>query len=306
MQRHESIANIQMRVSLKGYSIGTCAHPRPLRCWPWQRHLSQHYQVAKAASREWFTGFQAFDPKSQDAFNRCDFARCRTCCDLMTLFYAFDEYTDVAGETSTRQMADMLVDEVRNPDKPRPQGECLLGEMARQFWASGRRTATPMAERHFIETMQLYVDAVVQQSEDPTHDRLRTIDSYWEVRRYTSGCLPSFALIELELDFLEDVYQHPLLERLRDCAMYIVTASNDLYSCNLDLGPQAAADLIHSWMDGIVWAFVRCRTALPSWGGDGGQVARYVEGLARDVEGLSRWVRGNGDWSFEGQATLAL
>ncbi|KAK3379049.1 hypothetical protein B0T24DRAFT_610595 [Lasiosphaeria ovina] len=42
--------------------------------------------------------------------------------------------------------------------------------------------------------------------------------------------------------------------------------------------------------------FVRCRAALPSWGGDGvdGQVARYVEGLAR-------WVRGNDGRCFEGQ-----
>ena len=83
-----------------------------------------------------------------------------------------------------------------------------------------------MAERHLIETMQLYVDGVVQQSEDRTHDRIRSIEGYWAVRRHTSGCLPTFALIELELDFPEEVYKHPLLETLRDCALYSICAGN--------------------------------------------------------------------------------
>ena len=50
----------------------------------------------------------------------------------MTLFYAFDEYTDVEDEVVTREMADMVMDGLRNPEKPRPEGECFLGEMARQ------------------------------------------------------------------------------------------------------------------------------------------------------------------------------
>jgi hypothetical protein len=83
-----------------------------------------------------------------------------------------------------------------------------------------------MAERHLIETMQLYVDGVVQQSEDRTHDRIRSIEGYWAVRRHTSGCLPTFALIELELDFPEEVYTHPLLEILRDCAFYSISTGN--------------------------------------------------------------------------------
>jgi hypothetical protein len=50
----------------------------------------------------------------------------------MTLFYAFDEYTDVEDEFVTRQMADMVMDGLRNTDKVRPLGECPLGEIARQ------------------------------------------------------------------------------------------------------------------------------------------------------------------------------
>jgi len=248
------------------------------------------------------------------AYRYGDLARCRTSTDLMTLFYVFDEYTDVEDEVVTKKMADMVMDGLRNPNKPRPQGECVLGEMARQFWALGRKTSSAMAEHHLIETMQLYVDAVVLQSKDRMHDRLRTIDSYWVVRKHSSGCLPSFALMELELDIPEEIYCHPLLERMRDCALYLISAGNDLYSYpverarghalhnlvtivmhQLDLGPQAAANWIGNWCDGILNEFLEARANLPSWGPEiDAQISQYVDGLAY-------WVRGNDDWSFESQ-----
>jgi hypothetical protein len=78
----------------------------------------------------------------------------------------------------------------------------------------------------FIETMQLYIDGVVQQSEDRTHDRIRSIDEYWAIRRHASGYFPAFTLIELELDFPEDVYHHPLFKTLRDCALHSICVGN--------------------------------------------------------------------------------
>lgn len=83
-----------------------------------------------------------------------------------------------------------------------------------------------MAEKHLINTMQLYVDSVVQQSEDRAHDRVRSIDEYWDMRRHTSGCLPSFALIGLNLDFPDEVHNHPSLQRLRDLALFLIYAGN--------------------------------------------------------------------------------
>ena len=59
-------------------------------------------------------------------------ARSRTGCNLMALFFVFDHLTDVEDEKVARQMADITMDALRNPDKPRPAGECALGEMARQ------------------------------------------------------------------------------------------------------------------------------------------------------------------------------
>lgn len=50
----------------------------------------------------------------------------------MNLFFVFDEYTDVEDEHGVQRMADIVMDALRNPDVPRPAGESVIGEIARQ------------------------------------------------------------------------------------------------------------------------------------------------------------------------------
>jgi hypothetical protein len=50
----------------------------------------------------------------------------------MNFFFVFDEYSDVADEHAVRALGDIIMDALRNPDKNRPQGECVIGEIARQ------------------------------------------------------------------------------------------------------------------------------------------------------------------------------
>lgn len=56
----------------------------------------------------------------------------RTGCDLMNLFFVVDEYTDVESEPVVREMVDIVIDALNNPHKARPEGEILLGEVAKQ------------------------------------------------------------------------------------------------------------------------------------------------------------------------------
>lgn len=51
---------------------------------------------------------------------------------MMNFFFLFDDYTDCTTPEDTRILADMLMDALRNPDTPRPEGECIIGEAARQ------------------------------------------------------------------------------------------------------------------------------------------------------------------------------
>ena len=48
--------------------------PNVLARWPWSRRMNPNFAVVKKEADAWITNFQAFSPKAQDAFNRCDFS----------------------------------------------------------------------------------------------------------------------------------------------------------------------------------------------------------------------------------------
>ena len=84
-----------------------------------------------------------------------------------------------------------------------------------RFWELAIKTASPTSQRRFVQTFGHYLDAVVQQAEDRTRQHIRGLDSYLEVRRDTIGSKPSFAMLELEMELPDDVFNHPILENLR-------------------------------------------------------------------------------------------
>jgi Delta6-protoilludene synthase len=55
----------------------------------------------------------------------------RVGCDLMNLFFVFDEHSDAMDATSVSAWADIIMDALRNPHKTRPQGEPVVGEITR-------------------------------------------------------------------------------------------------------------------------------------------------------------------------------
>lgn len=58
--------------------------------------------------------------------------RCRTGCDLMNLFFVIDEYSDISTPEEVRKQKNIVMDALRNPHTPRPEGEWIGGEVARQ------------------------------------------------------------------------------------------------------------------------------------------------------------------------------
>lgn len=138
--------------------------PETMKRWPWPRAINPHYKVVSAESDTWFHHFKAFTEKSQKAFDKCDFGRLaslayptaskgnldckttssyallirrfaehlRTGCDLMNLFFVIDEYTDVESAPVVREMVDVVIDALNNPHRARPEGEILLGQVAKE------------------------------------------------------------------------------------------------------------------------------------------------------------------------------
>lgn len=237
----------------------------------------------------------------------------------MVLFYVYDEFTDIDGPKVGSHLASIVMDALHNPNKPRPTGEFGIGELARQFWAEATKVASPMAQRHFLETFQQYVDAVTEQAMDREADRVRTLDEYWPIRDHTGGCPPAFAFIELDLDFPEELYRSPELERLREIANRSITGCNDVYSYNVerarghalhnivtlamyekDVDVQDAVKWFNDWHNEILREFLALREEVDSL-----TRKQYGDAVAKQVrfyvDGLARWVRGNDDWHFEGQ-----
>lgn len=89
-------------------------------------------------------------------------------------------------------------------------------------------TASSGTSRRFIETMDLFFQAVHVQAIDRAKGVVPDLESYISLRRDTSGCKPCWALIEYanNLDIPDEVMEHPIIQSLGEAANDLVTWSN--------------------------------------------------------------------------------
>ncbi|KAI0290408.1 terpenoid synthase [Multifurca ochricompacta] len=302
--------------------------PNVLENWKWPRRINPHHPAVKAEIAAWVRSFGAFSPKVQAAYDLCDFclvsslaypfhdkARLRTTCDLMVVFVLFDEYSDVANEDEVQEMVNITMDALRNPHTPRPRGEWIGGEVTRQFWELGIKTASPQSQKRFIETFGSYMQAVVQQAADRTNKHIPTIEEYFEIRREDVGTKPCFAILELEMDLPDEAVNHPTIQELSVLATDMIFLVNDIASYNVE---QACGDdnyniitvVMHQNKTDIQGAmnwvsehhkeleekFMEIyENKIPKFG------EPVDEQLAQYVDGIGNWVRANYQWSFEGE-----
>ncbi|KAI0052312.1 terpenoid synthase [Auriscalpium vulgare] len=290
--------------------------------WPWPRMLNPHYAEVKAECVAWIHSFNAMSPKAQKAFDKCDFSllasliypsldrqHLRTGCDLMMLFFVFDEFTDKEDGKGVRKYVDIVVDAIEHPDRPRPAGEHVLGEITRQFWERAIQTASAASQRHFVRTFKEYAEAVIEEASDRVSDRVRSIDDYLALRRLTAGPYPGFFPCEVRVDLPDDVFYHPSVANLTRLVAESVVVTNDTYSYNIEqaaghqghnivtvvmrekhLSLPQAFEWVGNYHAGILTEFLESRQKLPSFGAElDAQVADYVEGLAHGVRGLDNW-----------------
>ena len=107
-------------------------------------------------------------------------------------------------------------------------------DLQTRFWGNAIKVATQTAQRRFIHTFDLYTDAVARQALDRDCCNLRTINSYFEIRRRTIGAKPSFAILELRTDIPDEVMTHPSIVTLVDASVDMIIIGNDIYSYNVE------------------------------------------------------------------------
>ncbi|KAJ7110784.1 isoprenoid synthase domain-containing protein [Mycena crocata] len=299
--------------------------PETMAKWPWPRAINPHYKEVSAESNAWFYAFKPFNAKSQYAFDKCDFGRLaslayptaskehlRTGCDLMNVFFVIDEYTDVESAPVVRDMVNIVIDSMNNPHKPRPEGEILLGEVTRQFWALAIESATPSSAKHFVEAFTDYLESVVEQAKDRDSETVLTVDSYLKTRRQNIGARPSYVPGELHLELPDEAFYHPVLKELEYEIAELIILDNDIASYNKE---QSVGDDRHNILTIVMHQFNIDLHAAMAWVVDYHEEVetRFLDGLKRVpsfgpkvdrqlreyIEHLANWPRCNDCWNFE-------
>ncbi|KAJ6485388.1 isoprenoid synthase domain-containing protein [Mycena vitilis] len=300
--------------------------PNPMSAWPWARQLNPHYREVSAGSLAWLHGLKLLGPESQRALDKCNCGllaglaypktskeHLRTGCDLLHLIFVIDDCNEVEGANSVRTMAGIILDALRNPNKPRPANEIRLGEAARQFWLLAQQTASPASQEHFLDSFAGYLEAIIQEAEHRDADAILSIPRYLDTRIANIGAYACFVPGEIALDLPNDVTIHPSISELKRLAAHLLILNNDLVSYNKEqtvgraqynlitilLQQDASMDLdaATAWMDTyhrqLQTKFLDGLNSLPSFG-------PHLDAQVRDyVAHLANWPRAQDCWNFE-------
>ncbi|KAG6899722.1 hypothetical protein C0993_007529 [Termitomyces sp. T159_Od127] len=218
---------------------GSIILPDTLSDWPWKRKINPHYLQVKAEASAWIQSLLIKTPGSQQTFDLGEFELLaslvypleskdilRSGCDLMYLFGLYDEYTDAATPREAQQLATMVMDAMRHPEKARPSGECVIGEVARQFWNLSSKSVSEGARRRFLKSFDEYTISVVQQAQDRAQKLIRNIDDYFTARLDTSGAKPALGVLEFGLDLPDQVFEDPVIQRLINASVNMIILTN--------------------------------------------------------------------------------
>lgn len=257
--------------------------------WPWLRTINPHFEDVKAEADASFRDFKALSPESQKAFDKCDFVRLaalaypnaprehlRIGCDLLNLILLLDEYTDIENE----ETADIVLDALHNPYKTRPEGECIIGEIARLFWARAIQFASLSSQHHFLETFTAYLYGVVAEALDREQGHKRNIEDYLKLRRYTGGAQPCLVICEMGMDLPDEVFYHPVIMGLAECITDLIVIDNDMISYNKE---QAAGNEDHNIISTVMFELGLDISGAMAWAThDHAEVQkRFIDGLAK-------------------------
>ncbi|KAF9477263.1 terpenoid synthase [Pholiota conissans] len=296
--------------------------PDLLQSWPWPRVTNDMLDEVRGEALEWVRSLDLFEPRQFQKFEACDFnllasfigpleskAHLRVACDLMNFYFAFDEYTDVASREEAKKIANDVMDAFRR--RPLEPSSSKITEMARQFFI---RTVEAVGEdspaiAQFIADFDAYTTAVIQEADDRSEGRVRTVQDYFELRRDTCGAKPSFSFFALGLNMPTEVFEHPVILSLVESATDLISITNDMHSYGLEhsrgldghnvitsimyehqLDLQGALYWLASYSEKTIAKFLSDKNSLPSWGAEvDASVKEYVDRLGRCVRGYDAW-----------------
>ncbi|KAH0585129.1 hypothetical protein H2248_008388 [Termitomyces sp. 'cryptogamus'] len=147
----------------------------------------------------------------------------------MVPYTFYDDYTDIAMPHEAQQLATIVMDALRNPNKARPADECVIGEISRQFWQLSLKCVSNSAHCRFIEALDKYTTALVEEAHERAQSFIRNIDDYIILPRSTAALNTIVMPIQFTLNLPDEVFEDPVIRRLTD----VCSDSDYTHECNL-------------------------------------------------------------------------
>ncbi|KZS92156.1 terpenoid synthase [Sistotremastrum niveocremeum HHB9708] len=287
--------------------------------WPWPRLRNDHFEEAAAACTEWLKD-SVFDPKDVEvarrgynfgftlaalAYPTLDKGTWTISFHILSALFMIDDFTDGEKGSEARSTAQTILDVFAEPYNQRPKDDEYVAEVTRQYWLSAIGISPPWQQERGLRHFEEYLDATVLEASDRELGYVRDFEDFLQIRRKTSGILPSFWIIECAQHLPEDIVKHETIVTLTTCAMDLIIYDNVKHAVgsthnsiaiaahNFGFPIQEAIDWIAGRREGVARKFFEIRDEVPSWGADlDKQVAGYIDGLGY-------WIRGNFEWCLE-------
>ncbi|KAG1873561.1 isoprenoid synthase domain-containing protein [Suillus subalutaceus] len=306
--------------------------PDTMTDWPWPHAINPHFEAVKIEADAWVHSFKTLDPEILEAFDKSGAAylvalghptvsgeHLRVGCEAMDMQLVVDEVTDRSTAAGANEIVDIVVDALHNPHKIRPEGEHIIGEMMRQCSARAMQTMSMTCQRRFIDSFTTYLRAVAVEVIDREQRHCRSIDDHFKHRRESSGILPWLMLCGMEIDLPDEVFYHPAIVDMVECAADLVTVDNDMLSWNreqasgIDYNSLITVVMLELGLDigsAMGWAaayhtklrkrFIGGLAKIPSWGPS-------TDSLVKEyLDRLGNWVRAANYWSFDIQRYFGI
>ena len=95
-----------------------------------------------------------------------------------------------------------------------------------RFWERASRSASPTSQQHFLDDFIMYLQSVILEATDRDKNVTRDIEGYLSLRRQTVGAQSAFAIYELGLNLIDEVYYHPAVTELISYTAELILIDN--------------------------------------------------------------------------------
>lgn len=102
----------------------------------------------------------------------------------------------------------------------------ITSSVTLRFWERAVKSASATSQQHFLDDYIMYLRSVIMEATDRDKNVTRDIKGYLSLRRQTVGAQSAFAIYELGLNLVDEVYYHPAVTELINCVAELILIDN--------------------------------------------------------------------------------